>query len=41
MMPNNTLETMTEWQRYRQKCLEKVKGHYKENTYRLQKMAHD
>ena len=41
MMSNNTPETMTERQRYRQKWLEKVEGHYKENKYRLQKMAHD
>ena len=41
MMSNNTPETMTERQRYRQNCLEKVEGHYKENKYRLQKMAHD
>ena len=40
-MSNNTPETMTERQRYRQKWLEKVEGHYKENKYRLQKMAHD
>ena len=38
-MSNNTVETMTERQSYRQKCLEKGKQYYGEHKQRLQKMA--
>ena len=40
-MSNNTPETMTERQRYRQKGLEKIKRYYEESKWGLQKMVHD
>ena len=44
-MLNNTTETKTEQQRYcernKQKCLEKGRRYYEENTEKLQKISRD
>ena len=41
LISNNTLEIISELQRYHKKGVEKGKQYYKENKERLHKMAYD